>query len=144
MLIDRVGDTRLVERGDEALVRLVERTVLDQLQDADLVAGTRLPRSTGAAGGSLAVATAGQRSGGKKARSEGDKVPARNAQHGDQLRFLCTGPAIHQRDALSRESNARDILARPGHGGQSVNAVLTSGQYSGPKETPLAYRHPAT
>ncbi len=125
----------ILERGHEALVGLVQRAVFGELQHADLVGSACGGRAALAGRGALcggAAAATSQGTRGKQARSKGDEIPARDAQHGDQLRFLCSG--LRSRgEALYREKSMQgDILARSHNRHHNVNAVLTSGQRLNP------------
>ena len=105
LLINLGVDARLFDGGHEALVGLVQRAVLGELQHADLVGSACGGRAALAGRGALcggAAAATSQGTRGKQARSKGDEIPARDAQHGDQLRFLCSG--LRSRgEALYRE-----------------------------------------
>lgn len=91
LLVNLGVDARLFDGSHEALVGLVERAVLGELQHADLVGV--LGGGAAAWDGFAVIATARKRTRGKKARSEGDKVPARDTQHGDNSVSLFRAPA---------------------------------------------------
>lgn len=86
--------------------------MLGELQHADLVGV--LGGGAAAWDGFAVIATARKRTRGKKARSEGDKVPARDTQHGDQLRFAVPGARQDAGDAVFDKALYR-IKARKGY-----------------------------